>query len=408
MNNFTNRTTIQVTMSNLTIAIIGAGPAGLTLARLLQVNNIPCTVYELDSSATDRDQGGTVDLHASGGQLVLKEAGLSDEFRKISRPEGEAMKLVKYDGTVLFDENVAGNSRPEEFSDRPEVDRAKLRQLLLNSVAPGTVIWNKRLVSIQKSTEVTDTHDLHFADGIEKGFDVVVGADGAWSKIRAFITPIKPFYSGITAIELWALDVDSRKKFISDFVGVGTMFMFDEGRAIISQKNGEGSIRTYVAVRQPESWINDCGIDWSKAEEAKKKLIERYFANCGDDLKQIVTESDDALIPRVMHMLPVGVKWDTCPGVSIIGDAAHLMTPFAGVGVNLAMVDALNLSKALASCAGDKNKVFEALGVFEAEMQARAGKFAQKTWNNMQCHFSTNGGEERANQMKAHRARLAQ
>jgi 2-polyprenyl-6-methoxyphenol hydroxylase-like FAD-dependent oxidoreductase len=236
-------------MSLLKNAIIGAGPAGLTLARLLQVNNLRCTIFELDANANARDQGGTVDLHAQGGQLVLREAGLSNKFQKISRPEGEAMKLIKYDGTVLFDENDAGTSRPEEFSDRPEVGRLKLRQMLLDSLIPDTVAWNKKLVSVEKSTATADTYDLHFTDGTETSYDVVVGADGAWSKVRSYITPVKPFYSGISAIELWALEVDTHKTWLSDFVGAGTCFMFDEGRAIICQKNGGGGIRTYAAVR---------------------------------------------------------------------------------------------------------------------------------------------------------------
>jgi 2-polyprenyl-6-methoxyphenol hydroxylase-like FAD-dependent oxidoreductase len=388
-------------MSALKIAIIGAGPAGLTLARLLQCNHIKCTIFELDASAHERDQGGTVDLHARGGQLVLREAGLIDEFQKISRPEGEAMKLIKFDGTVLFDENEAATTRPEEFSDRPEVDRIKLRQMLLNSLTPGTVIWDKKLVSVQRSATIDRKYDLHFKDGTESDYDVVVGADGAWSKVRAFITPITPFYSGISAIELWALDVDAHKKWLSDFVGAGTCFMFDEGRAIISQKNGGGGLRTYAAVRQPETWIHDCGIEWSEPEEAKEQLIKGYFGDCAEDLKRVITESDDALIPRALYMLPVGVKWDSCPGVTVVGDAAHLMTPFAGVGVNLAMVDALNLSKALVSSVRDPENLAQEMKAFEEEMFQRGGKFAKKTWDNMQGHFSATGGEERANLMKS-------
>jgi len=392
-------------MSNLRIAIIGAGPAGLTLARLLQTNNLPCTVFELDVGPNERDQGGTVDLHPQGGQLALREAGLMDEFKRHSRPEGEAMKLVKRDGSVLVDENVTGSFRPAEYSDRPEIDRVKLRGMLLDSVQPGTVIWNKKLRSVEKSSTTTGKYDLHFVNGVEEGFDVVVGGDGAWSKVRSFLTETQPIYSGITAIELWALEVDERNPWLAEFVGKGSCFMFDQGRAIMCQRNGDNSIRAYAAVRQPETWVKDCGIDWSTPDDARKELIGRYFADCGEDLKRVIRESNDQLIPRPLWMLPLGMKWESSPGVTVLGDAAHLMTPFAGVGVNLAMIDALNLAKALVGCAGEKGKLLAAMRVFEAEMFQRGEQYARKTLENLQSHFSADGGEERARLLKGHGAK---
>jgi 2-polyprenyl-6-methoxyphenol hydroxylase-like FAD-dependent oxidoreductase len=79
------------------VAIIGAGPGGLTLARLLQQNQILCTIYESEVRRDVRNQGGTLDLHRKAGQLALKEAGLLDQFRKHARPEGECAKILKYD-----------------------------------------------------------------------------------------------------------------------------------------------------------------------------------------------------------------------------------------------------------------------------------------------------------------------
>ncbi|RAO72397.1 uncharacterized protein BHQ10_008409 [Talaromyces amestolkiae] len=382
-------------MASLRIAIIGAGPAGLTLARLLQVKKIPYTIYDLDANAHSRDQGGTVDLHRRGGQMVLEAAGLLEEFKRLARPEGEATKLVKYDGTVVIDENVQKVERPEEYKDRPEIDRLRLRELLLGSLGEGNIVWGKKLLAVEDSKAGDGKFDLHFADTVEEAFDIVVGADGAWSKVRPFLTDEQPFYSGITAIELWAMDVDAQHQWLSDYVGQGSMYMFDEGRAIISQRNGNNSIRTYAAVRRPETWLKDCGIDWSEPD-AKTRLIEDYFANCGEDLKRVIVDSKDNLIPRTMYMLPVDMTWEPKAGVTLIGDAAHLMTPFAGVGVNIAMVDALDLSRAIEFCVDDRKAIGAAMSAFEKDMFRRSQMFANKTWKNMQSHFSATGIDERA------------
>ena len=397
-------------MSPPHIAIIGAGPGGLTLASILQHNGMQCTLFELDQDRSTRDQGGIVDLHREMGQLALREAGLFEDFRKHSLPAAEAMKLVKSDGRVMWDENDSSNAGIDHSRDRPEIDRSKLRDILLDSIPPDCIQWNRKLIRVEPTEDFNAKYNLHFADSVEEGFDLVVGADGAWSKVRTLLTDQLPFYSGITVIELKATQVSEKKQWLSNFTGQGSLFMFDEGRALICQRNGNDSIRVYAAVRQPETWIEDCGIAWDQRDLAQKTFAERYFGDCHDDIKRVIAvEASDGLIPRKLWMLPVGMKWSPSrPGVTLLGDAAHLMTPFAGVGVNVALADALDLSRALlkrkdgleANVYDLQAHLAECLREYEGKMFERAEENMVKTWKGLQHHFSAEGVEERVRRLQ--------
>ena len=377
------------------------------LASLLQHNGMQCTIFELDKDRSTRSQGGIIDLHPESGQLALREAGLFEEFEKHLLPGAEAMKLIKSDGIVRWDENKKNGVEAGPARNRPEIDRTTLRTILLDSIDPASIQWGRKLVRVEDNETPIDKYTLHFTDGREEGFDLVVGADGAWSKVRLLLTDQLPFYSGITLLDMKAEEVSTKKQWLQSFTGSGSCFMFDEGRALICQRNGNDSIRVYAAVRQPETWVNDCGIDWEKSGLARKDFTESCFVDCHEDLKRVIAiEASDSLITRPLFMLPVGFRWAPRAGVTLLGDAAHLMTPFAGVGVNVALADALSLARAVvkrkdALNVNLKRSLAEALQVYEGPMFERAKENMDKTWVGLQHHFSADGIEDRVRRLQA-------
>jgi 2-polyprenyl-6-methoxyphenol hydroxylase-like FAD-dependent oxidoreductase len=243
----------------------------------------------------------------------LKEAGLYDQFLKVARPEGEVLKIYDPYNRILMDENEnVGVGRPAEMHGRPEIDRVLLRGLLLDSLDADSVKWGYRLQRVEAAEN--NKYDLHFNSGIERGFDLVVGADGAWSKVRPLVSDTVPFYSGVTGLDVRVTDADNRHPDLAKRVGNGMCLTLGENKGILSQRNGGGTLRIYAFLRSSETWYKDCGIDWTQSESAKKELLKRHYDDWSQEAKDLVLKSDPEVTPRPMYMLPIGFKWTHRPG----------------------------------------------------------------------------------------------
>jgi 2-polyprenyl-6-methoxyphenol hydroxylase-like FAD-dependent oxidoreductase len=335
-------------MTSSRIAIAGAGLGGLACARVLQLHGLDVTVFEQEPAADARPQGGTLDMHADTGQVALRTAGLHEQFRELSRPEGQQMRaLDPHSAEAVVDEIPA-----EGDDSRPEIDRGQLRGILLDSLAPGTVHWGRPVA------EVTTTGDgarLGFPDGAVEEFALVVGADGAWSRVRRALTGVAPEYSGVVFVELGFDDADRRHPVLAELTGQGSMMTKTGGRLLFAQRNSNGHIRCYAVFSAPEH-----------VRPGPADLLERY-TGWHPDLLRFLRDHDGGFTYRPLYVLPVPHAWTTTPGLTLLGDAAHLMPPL-GVGANLALLDGTELATALATAPS----VGEAVRAYEAGMLPRS------------------------------------
>ncbi|HYP98899.1 MAG TPA: NAD(P)/FAD-dependent oxidoreductase [Polyangiaceae bacterium] len=343
------------------ITIIGAGLGGLVLARVLHIHGIPAVVYEADVSADARTQGGMLDIHDYNGQLALKAAGLFDEFTKIIHRGGEASRVLDPRGTVLLDQPDDGSGI------RPEVLRGDLRRILLDSLPGDTVQWDRKLANVRALGD--GRHELTFADGSSVTTSLVVGADGAWSKIRSLLSDAKPEYVGTTFIETYLLDADARHPASARVVGGGALYALAPGKGIVAHRETDGVLHAYVALTKPKDWV--ANIDFNDANRAKARVAAE-FEGWAPELRALITDGETAPVPRMIHALPPGHRWQRVPGVTLLGDAAHLNPP-DGEGANFAMFDGAELGKAIAAHPDDLEV---ALTEFEEAMFIRSADAA--------------------------------
>ncbi|MBR7673323.1 FAD-dependent oxidoreductase [Streptomyces daliensis] len=349
------------------IAVVGGGPAGLTFARVLHRHGHPVTVLERDAAPDARPPGGTLDLHEGLGQRALDKAGLLAEFQALARAEGQAMRILDTDGTVLRD----WPPRPDDRAN-PEIDRGQLRDLLLGTL---DVQWGRGVTRVVPGTR--DGVLVHFADGRQEAFDLVVGADGARSRTRPAVSSVTPYYTGVTFVETSLDDVDTRHPHLARLIGDGSVAVYGVNRALVAQRNSGGHVKVYAQFRAPLDRPThlDLGrdLDLDDVEAVRSGLLAMFDGWAAPVLDLL--RHGTAFVHRPLHVLPVSHTWTHVPGVTLLGDAAHLMPPL-GAGANLAMLEGAELAESVAAGPGDLD---EAVRAFEEQMWARADRWARIT-----------------------------
>jgi 2-polyprenyl-6-methoxyphenol hydroxylase-like FAD-dependent oxidoreductase len=339
------------------IAIAGGGLGGLTLARILHRHGIDAMVYEREASRSARSPGGSLDLHPESGQHALAEAGLDGRFRSEARPEGEEHRILDPAGRIL----VHHKPDPGSFAGRPEIDRRVLRDLLLDSLPSEAVAWRHRLVAATRRTD--GGFGLTFDGGHRTDCDVLIGADGARSVVRSLLTDVKLSSVG-TLVELSISDADRRHPDIAEMVGPGNLWCIGVNQILAAQRLGDGSIRVGISFR-----AEDRDIDSFRSTRALLDMFEGWDAR----LTALIEAGDNAPTPRRIEAMPTKTRWARRPGMTLVGDAAHLMPP-VGEGANQAMLDAAELAGELAANPADPDS---AIRTYEEAMFTRIEPIAE-------------------------------
>lgn len=357
---------------NTSVTIIGGGLGGLTLARVLHVHGIPATVHEAEASPTARTQGGMLDIHDHNGQLALAAAGVVEEFRGLVLKGREATRVLAPDGTVLLDEPDDGTGG------RPEVQRGALRQLLLGSLPPGTVRWGHKVTGVRALGD--GCHEVTFADGTAITASLLVGADGAWSRVRPLLSDATPEYVGTSFVETYLFDGDTRHPAAATAVGDGALLANVPGKGIQAHRESGDTLHTYVALSKSQDWF--AAIDFTDVAAATARIAQE-FDGWAPELTALITDGETAPVLRPLNALPVGHRWDRAPGVTLLGDAAHLSPP-NGEGANLAMYDGAELGAAIAAHPDD---IEAALTAYEQALFVRSADAAAEAARDFEVCF---------------------
>lgn len=209
----------------------------------------------------------------------------------------------------------------------------------------------------ERATALGDgRNELTFGDGSSVVTDVLIGADGTWSKVRPLVSAANPVYAGKSYIDTFLYDVDKEHAKSAAAVGAGAMYALIPGKGFLAHREADDVIHAYVIVSRPLTWFDE--IDFTDAG-ASKALIAAEFDGLAAELVALISDADTPPVLRSIHKLPDSHRWARTRGVTLIGDAAHVTLP-GGEGANVAMLDGAQLAEAIAAHPGDIEAAFTA------------------------------------------------
>ncbi|KAK3331843.1 salicylate hydroxylase [Cercophora scortea] len=392
------------------IAIAGGGPSGLALGLLLNQRGIRTTIYELRSKPSQEElakPSGMLDLHEESGLKVMRECGLWDAFQAALGDCAESMRVLNHDGVIVHEHDG-------QHASRPEIPRNALANMFMERMPTDIIKWDHKIFSATRTrNEITGAVEISLDLGPNgtATYDFVVGADGAWSRIRKLLSDIKPFYSGALLVAAVMRHASTKYPHLVELNGPGSLMALGHHNGILTHRGPQDSIRVSAAISTAdEEWAVTTGLEGKTPAEIKAPLLDdpKLFRDWAPLLKELFATACDeeekdnpgsAVNILPLYMLPVGYRWEHQTGVTLLGDAAHLMTPWAGEGVNLALWDSLDLAYAIAAvpqtvdAAAWQAELDPLVKGFEDVMLTRATEKAKLTARNMDICLGEDGAK---------------
>ncbi|MFV8819344.1 FAD-dependent oxidoreductase [Haliea sp. E17] len=340
-------------MASLDIAVIGGGIAGLTAMLALLDRGHKVTLYEAAPAWGDIGAGITLSpnamrgLDAVGVGEAVAATGMEPQLQHISHwQDGRVLREV--DRSTTFETYRAHYIY---------IHRADLHQILVAAAEArgGRIALGKRLGDIDTSGEQPL---LHFADDTTASADLVIGADGLKSRIRQLFDPQAPHFTGHIAFRALA-PVSPAIQHLVDQPGMH----IGPGKMVVRYPLRKGELLNLVFFARQDGWTED---GWAIPAEPGE-LQALYGDWCEDIQSMIAAVRPGTVFKWAINAHKPLAQWAIADKVTLIGDAAHAMTPFLGQGAATGIEDAVMLARALE----DSATVAEALARFQAARHER-------------------------------------